>query len=185
MPRVRTPVPSATSSASGLAVRSSGSRAAGLRAARRPTRQIVAPISANAAARKHPGLECLQRPVVAWRLVGDEQLQVMRERAYASEEGAARQARWALGGAGAGVLRQARRDRRAGADEQIVQLRGAEGVVGAIDERGRGRPGVRDRRRAREDVDARRAPEEADVLPLRQRAAGRACLPGGAGGPRA
>ena len=44
----------ATSRATGSAVRSRGSPTAGLRAARRPTRQTVAPISASAAARKIP-----------------------------------------------------------------------------------------------------------------------------------
>lgn len=69
-------------------------------------------------------LECLQRPVAAWWLVGDEQLQVTRERVQAGQEVPARQApRLGLGGARARVRRQACRDRRADAHEQIVQLR--------------------------------------------------------------
>ena len=114
-------------------VRAAG-RLVDLRAARRPTRQTVAPISATRR-EEDPGLERLQRPVVAWWLVGDEQLQVMREPLFAGEEGTAR---WPAGPLGSrAALREARRDRRAGADQQIVQLCGADGVAGAIDERGR------------------------------------------------
>ncbi len=104
-----------------------------------------------------PGLERLQRPVVARRLVGDEHLQVMRERVQTGRRScpSGPPGLWCAGWSS----RKARRDRRAVADEQIVQLRGAERVVGASTSAAEivqafGIVGV-----LGDDADARRAPE--------------------------
>src|SRR5579875_185151 len=82
------------------------------------------------------GLQSLQRPVVARWLVYDKKLQLARERIRTRGEGGAREPTRDLGGAGSGVSRQSLCKRWACAEEQLVQLRVADGSAGAIDDRG-------------------------------------------------
>ena len=105
---------------------------------------------------------------MAWWLVGDELLDLVREPLFAGEDGAARWPARALRG-GARSLREPSHDRRAGADQQIVQLCCAEGVAGVINERGREDPCVRDRGHVRGDADTRRARHKPDALPVGDR----------------